>query len=114
MRVPRDMLLRGTIRAAVTIRRTAMRGVAITALAITTEVLATIMADRVIHTTDIIHPGPLRPTGITHMDPMGATRIHTMEVIPTVTLTTSQGMVTTLEPLQRYSAGWVSLATIAA
>lgn len=116
MRVPRDMLVRGSIRVGVTTRRTAMRVVA------TTEVLATTLGDRVIRITGTIHPGRLRPMGTTQMDTTGRTRIHTtadirihtMGGIPAVTLTTNRGMGTTLERLQRYNAAWVSSATILA
>src|SRR5215475_14365377 len=99
MRVPRDMSVRGSIRVAVTTRRTAMPVVATTAvLAITTEVLATTTGDRVIQITGTIHPGRLRPMGTTHMDTTGVIRIHTTAVMPThttavmptVTLTTGR------------------------
>jgi len=75
-------------------------------LAITTAALATTMGDGVIRITAIIHHGRLRP--------MDTTRIHTMEAIPTLTRTISQGTVTTLQRLLRYSAAWVSSATTTA
>src|SRR6266480_3558014 len=107
MRASRDMLERHSIRAGVTTRRTVMRVRAITAvLAIIMAVRATTMEDQDIRITATIHPGRLPPTG--------TTRIRTMGVILAVTLTTSLGMDTTLQRLQRYNAAWVSSATIKA
>jgi len=64
------------------------------------------MEDQDIRITATIHPGRLPPTG--------TTRIRTRGVILAVTLTTSLGMDTTLQRLQRYNAAWVSSATIKA
>src|SRR6266496_1872470 len=104
--VPRGMLVRGGIRAHVTTATTAV-------LAITTAVLVPTMADGVIRIT-AIHPGRTRPMGNTRIHITGVIPIHTMGVIRTPIPTTSQGMVTTLQRLQRCSAAWVSSATTTA
>ena len=112
--VPRGMLVRGGIRAHVTTATTAMPVPATTAvLAITTAVLVPTMADGVTRIT-AIHPGRTRPMGITRIHITGVIPIHTMGVIRTPIPTTSQGMVTTLQRLQRCSAAWVSSATTTA
>ena len=112
MRVPSDMLVRRSIRAAAITRRTVMQvRVTMVVLPITTEAVATIMEDRIIRTTGTIRRGHLRPTDITHMHLTGVIRIHTIGVIQAVTRTTSRGMVTTMQRLQPYSTAWVSLAT---
>src|SRR5436189_4935320 len=104
--VPRGMLVRGGIRAHVTTATTAV-------LAITTAVLVPTMADGVIRIT-AIHPGRTRPMGTTRIHITGVIPIHTMGVIRTPIPTTSQGMVTTLQRLQRCSAAWVSSGTTTA
>ena len=84
------MLVRGSIREAVTTRRTAMWVRATPVLAITMAVRATTMEDQDIHITATIHPGRLHPMGTTPIHTMGVIRIHITEVIAPVTPTTSQ------------------------
>ena len=83
-------------------------------LGITMTVRTTTMGDQDIRITATIHPGRLPPMDTTRIRTMGTIRIHTTGVIPAATLTTSRGMGTTLQRLQRCNGAWVSSAIIKA